>query len=1149
MKPVEIEFLVKNNTRSGLAGVSNGVDGVEKGAGAATRSVKSLEDEIARLRKAMADTPEMDMSASLKQIETLEKQLVALQKTSQSVDLAPKDAPAAMRTYNGLNVSIQQIARELPTLAMGPQMFFLAISNNLPIFTDELARARKEYEAITAAGGKGIPVWRQLLSSILSWQTALAVGIMLSVSYGKEIGQWVSSLFNGKKALDTTAMAARNLRDAMVDGSVAAQKEVTKLQLLYGAATDVTKPYKERLQAVKNLQDIYPAYFNNLSAEQVMIGDASAAYDNLRDSIIMVAEARAAESKITEMAEAELLVKKARGYDEYTASLDAYRVAAKRIVDLRQLRDSGNAPEGIGGMVRDAEMDFVKQADAIEAARERIYDDLRRSSAGKDVAQTLETEFNGNIEKFIEYADQFKRELASTAESAYTTRTPDQLNEEYKTASKVDPTQNIKQYSEARLKRQQQLNEQSVELMEEGFDKERAQIRLEYERKRAEYEAEETKTLELIKKLRKSGADVSPDAERSVHADTDSLIGNASALRDKQLAEVDKKEQAEYDKLLEKYETYQQGRARIAEKYDKEIAAMAANPENQRLAEQAKQKALDDFTQSFAGQFPAFEAWADGIVSLSVDKLEEELKRVQDQLTMIENLNPYDQNAIAQAKAKVSVVEGRLAKERSKAEKKAEKEATDTTNWTELHHVLEDVIDTFDEVGEVIGEAGGQIVSTAGKVASSALQMVNAVQAYQKAADAGSKLGMASGILGGISAGISAITTIFSLFKGGESSLEKNLRLAREFNEELVLMHRQAQINSSDFDNIFGDRVYDRFRQNATAAREALEALNRTKEEITGRGAEVYNPFSKGSTGLAGLDVMAKTWESESASIANMQVQTRHSTWFRNAKYASLGDLLPGLFDDGQIDMSALKKFVEEGGDTFQHLSDENKRMLEQMVEDWEMYEDAMDAVRDYLSGIFGDLGNSMTDALVSAAENGTSAFDAMAESVGKVLRQLAKDMLYSVTLGPIVEQAQKQMKDISKSDMSTEEKFAAYSSTLKNMISSASDQQGTVMDLWKQLSEWAEQNGMSIANLEGSTQQAQAGAIQGVTQESFGHVEGIVTSVQMHVASMDNRDEGMMPILGSSLEALDEIAANSKNLPLIYALLTELQRDGIKVK
>ena len=38
--------------------------------------------------------------------------------------------------WNGLNFSIQQLARELPSLAYGPQIFFSAISNNLPIFAD-----------------------------------------------------------------------------------------------------------------------------------------------------------------------------------------------------------------------------------------------------------------------------------------------------------------------------------------------------------------------------------------------------------------------------------------------------------------------------------------------------------------------------------------------------------------------------------------------------------------------------------------------------------------------------------------------------------------------------------------------------------------------------------------------------------------------------------------------------------------------------------------------------------------------------------------------------------------------------------------------------------------------------------------------------
>ena len=118
----------------------------------------------------------MDQTENIRQIEALQRQLQALQAATKRTDLVPASAPAAVRTYNGLNMSIQQLARELPVLSMGPQMFFMAISNNLPIFTDELARARKEYEAMIASGQKGVPVWRQVLSSLLSWQTALAVG-------------------------------------------------------------------------------------------------------------------------------------------------------------------------------------------------------------------------------------------------------------------------------------------------------------------------------------------------------------------------------------------------------------------------------------------------------------------------------------------------------------------------------------------------------------------------------------------------------------------------------------------------------------------------------------------------------------------------------------------------------------------------------------------------------------------------------------------------------------------------------------------------------------------------------------------------------------------------------------------------------------
>ena len=142
-------------------------------------------------------------------IKALEAQVRSLTETLVKYEVAKADGnntpimqydPASK--LNNVKMSMQQIARELPALAMGPQMFFLAISNNIPMFTDAVASARKEYELMTAAGKKATPIWKQLLTSLFSWQTAMATAITLTVVYGKEIGEWVKGLFGGKTALD-----------------------------------------------------------------------------------------------------------------------------------------------------------------------------------------------------------------------------------------------------------------------------------------------------------------------------------------------------------------------------------------------------------------------------------------------------------------------------------------------------------------------------------------------------------------------------------------------------------------------------------------------------------------------------------------------------------------------------------------------------------------------------------------------------------------------------------------------------------------------------------------------------------------------------------------------------------------------------------
>lgn len=90
------------------------------------------------------------------------------------------------------------------------------------------------------------------MSSLLSWQTALVVGITLLSSYGGEITKWVGSLFDARKELDALEELQKDFNKAQLDGAKNAQDEAVRLNILYRAATNLERPMKERLTAVKS---------------------------------------------------------------------------------------------------------------------------------------------------------------------------------------------------------------------------------------------------------------------------------------------------------------------------------------------------------------------------------------------------------------------------------------------------------------------------------------------------------------------------------------------------------------------------------------------------------------------------------------------------------------------------------------------------------------------------------------------------------------------------------------------------------------------------------------------------------------------------------------------------------------------------------
>ena len=220
--------------------------------------------------------------ALLAQIANVQKELSAAEQASGRFQ---RNVGNYASVWNGLGFSVQQVARELPSLAVSANTFFLAISNNLPILVDEIAKARKEYAAFKAelaAGNKDVkavaPVWQQLTKSLISWQTALVVGLTLLSVYGKEIINWGKELVRGKNYVLDLSTAEQELAAARKKGIQDSIKERLELDLLYTKLKSASTLLKERTASINEWISKYPQYANVINEEKIDIDKLSIAY-------------------------------------------------------------------------------------------------------------------------------------------------------------------------------------------------------------------------------------------------------------------------------------------------------------------------------------------------------------------------------------------------------------------------------------------------------------------------------------------------------------------------------------------------------------------------------------------------------------------------------------------------------------------------------------------------------------------------------------------------------------------------------------------------------------------------------------------------------------------------------------------------------
>lgn len=200
----------------------------------------------------------------------------------------------------GLNIATAQIVRELPSLSMSIDMFFLAISNNIPMLFDQIEMLKKQNLELQAQGKQGISIVKQVAKSFASWNTLLSVGVALLTMFGGKLVDWIKGMIQGKESTDEASESLKLYNEALQDIAKAESNATADARTYYSIATDVNRSMEDRLGAAQALISAYPQYLSQFSAEEVAAGKAGNAYRMLSESILEAARSKAAMSKITE---------------------------------------------------------------------------------------------------------------------------------------------------------------------------------------------------------------------------------------------------------------------------------------------------------------------------------------------------------------------------------------------------------------------------------------------------------------------------------------------------------------------------------------------------------------------------------------------------------------------------------------------------------------------------------------------------------------------------------------------------------------------------------------------------------------------------------------------------------------------------------
>lgn len=598
----------------------------------------------------------------------------------------------------------------------------------------------------------------------------------------------------------------------------------------------------------------------------------------------------------------------------------------------KALADGSGTKEAV-----DQQEAYIKSLQDTILEREK---DLRVINEVKTQISKLEKEQGETVSGSKEYnalqlrIDSLRAKLPKTATgltdiNAYT----DQLNR-IKELRKKNASERIRLDTDL----ENQVEQARINAMEDGIDKEMAQRELnnkielqDIERQKQEYirkiteaqrqifEAEENAKAAKDKNYKKKAFDPS-----SVSVDTSMFDNMSEYTKQKQANETANY----YNNILAKYQDYTTKRLSVEKKYQNDLANLekAGGTEAQKteLSYQRKE-ALNAIDKEFAMREVSFQTWANSITNMSLDELERLLTEAEQELARMENEGGTNGNELAVQRAKVTATKDRIANVKSKESTSPDKRSI--KEWQELYKTLSKVEREFEELGDTIGGTVGEIISAAGSISSSTLQMIDGIvtlansssTAMSGTAEAAStaiqNVEKASVILSIVGAALQVATKIVSLFKQ-ESSYEKYEEAKEVYESYIDILDQIIEKQLELADSLAGE--------NAQAAYyKAIELYKKQADSARVLGAQYYKSRESGEKSKGYQDfygMSAAGWQ-QAASALGISAQELAMMMSKN---------MTNLFN---LPVEQLEKLMSEAPLFISQLDSEAQEYIKQIIE------------------------------------------------------------------------------------------------------------------------------------------------------------------------------------------------------------------------